>query len=332
MSLYLKIEKQKAEKTRKRLLDKDVYDGSRKVQQENGFVYFPIKEEIQGYRCVDREGEKIKKRPRSLREALKDKISDRDLEKVPSSFDVVGDIAVLELPEDLKKYDELIGDTMVSVFKNINTVAVKTGAISTRYRTRSIRVVAGEDKTETIHREHGLRYRVDVDETYFSPRLSHERKRVIDQIRDGERVLVLFAGVGPYAILASKKKDVEVVAVELNPQAVKYMRENTKLNDVDVHVVEGDAKKETPRLGLFDRIVMPLPKDAGGFLDVALEVLNPSGVIHYYTFQENTLKAEEEVKENALKHGYDIQVIKSVECGSYSPVLSRICVDFRIGT
>jgi tRNA (guanine37-N1)-methyltransferase len=194
-----------------------------------------------------------------------------------------------------------------------------------------VEVLAGEKRTDTVHKEADRAYKVDVTKAYFSPRLGTERMRVAKQVKEGERVLVMFAGIGPYPILISKKaKPKEVYAIELNPAAVGYMKENIKLNKVDVKAILGDVKAETPKLGKFDRIVMPLPKDAGNFLDVALPALKKGGTIHYYTFTRTTKEAAEEVRKICKSLGYEAEILASVECGTYSPCLSRICVDFRV--
>ncbi|MFH1834561.1 MAG: methyltransferase, partial [Methanobacteriota archaeon] len=220
---------------------------------------------------------------------------------------------------------------LISTFKNINVAAVKSSPVGTEYRTRSVEVVAGENRTETVHKEYGCYYKLDVSKAYFSPRSGTERKRVADQVEDGERVLVLFAGVGPFSILIAKSHSPkEVVAVELNEAACDYMLWNVARNKVDVKVVCGDAKVETPKLGKFDRIVMPLPKDAGDFLGVALPALAPEGVVHFYTFAHDTNEAEEKVKSKSKELGYKIKLLDSVVCGSYSPCLSRTCIDFTL--
>ncbi len=271
----------------------------------------------------------MEKKPRSLHEALSGKLADDELEMVPRSFDVIGDIAIIELPDGIDK--TLVGSALLETFKHIKTVAVKKTEVGTQYRTREVEVVAGAGRTETMHTEHGCRYLLDVSKAYFSPRLGTERMRVADKVQDGERVLVMFAGVGPYAILiAKKKKPAEVVAVELNPDAVDYMKTNIKLNKVKVTAVLGDAGEEAKNHGMFDRIVMPLPKDAGDFLDAAIPALNKNGTIHFYTFEKDCKEAETKVKEICEGLCCKIHVDKCVVCGSYSPAVSRICVDFRI--
>jgi len=276
------------------------------------------------------------KKPRSLREALEDKLSAWELSMVPRSFDVVGDIAVIEFPEELAGKEKVIADALIKTFRNINVVVEKTSEVSGEYRTRGLRVIAGESRTTTVHKEYGLRYAMDLKSAYFSPRLGTERARVAEKVKKGEKVLVMFAGVGPYAILISKKSDAgEVYAVELNHDAVEYMKENIKLNKAgNVFALEGDAGVKVPELvnkaGKFDRIIMPLPKDAGSFLDAALPALRENGTIHFYYFARDPGEAVEKVREISMNLGYEIEILEAVECGSYSPCLSRICIDFKI--
>jgi len=42
----------------------------------------------------------------NLKQSLKGIIPDKELEKVKSSFDIIGDIAVLEIPDEIKKYEK----------------------------------------------------------------------------------------------------------------------------------------------------------------------------------------------------------------------------------
>ena len=135
---------------------------------------------------------------------------------------------------------------------------MKTGDVSGKFRVPEFEVVyESKDRdfswvpkgfrplkaTETVHREHGCRFKVDPARAYFSSKLATERGRIRDMVQDGERILCLFAGVGPFAIVAARSRDVKVVGVEVNPDAVAFFRENVLLNKVEdkVEVVLGDA-------------------------------------------------------------------------------------------
>jgi tRNA (guanine37-N1)-methyltransferase len=326
------VKKARAQEARQRISDEGLLEKSAPVVREGEYVLFPVKSDLK-MRCssvVERECEGRAQRPRSMKEALRGILSEDELAALQSSYNVVGDIAILEFDDSLAPKKRLIGEAMLAVFRNLKVVARKTEQVSGEYRVPGIEVIAGEDRTETVHREHGCVYKLDVAQAYFSPRLGHERMRVVGQIRPGERVLVLFAGVGPYAILAAKRTDADVSAVELNPKAVEYMRWNVMRNKVKVGVVEGDAKEVLPALGRSDRIVMPLPKQADLFLDAAFPALKPGGIIHFYVFARNSLEASGRLAETAATLGRRIRVLEAVECGSYSPCMSRYCVDFRL--
>ncbi len=329
---YAKAAGRDAEDVRRRLALEGRLDSSAEVERDGGHVMFPLKGEagVDGCGVVELPGRMRQRRPRSLREALEGKLDGDELGLLSSSYNVVGDIAVLELDDRLMAKRRMIGEALLSCFPSIRVAAVKTSMVSGEYRVPGVEVVAGEARTETVHREHGCVYKLDVSKAYFSPRLGRERMRVASQVGGGERVLVMFAGVGPYPILIAKRARAEVVAVELNPDAVAYMRWNVMRNRVAVEVMEGDAAGVVPKLGVFDRIVMPLPKEAGSFLAAAMPALKKGGVIHYYTFARNGLEATGHLLETVGGMGRRARILEAVECGSYSPCMSRYCVDFKL--
>lgn len=269
----------------------------------------------------------------SFKDFLKGTLNEDELKILPRSFDIIGDIAIIEIPPELEKREKEIADALLK-FKNIKVVAKKAGIFEGEFRTRKLEIIGGENRKETIHKELSCKYILDVEKVYFSERLENERLRILNQVKDNEKILVMFAGVGPYAILIAKKKNVEVYAIELNPVGYEYMVKNVKLNKVNVNCILGDVKIETPKLvknvGKFDRIIMPLPKDAGNFLDVALEAIKKGGIIHYYGFSDDPKKFADEVKRIAKNLNYEIEILNSVKCGSYSPRIYRICVDFKV--
>lgn len=331
--MHLRVRKELGEGVRRKLIELDVFDYNRRILSEGDFLLIPVTAEvdIEGTELVDVVGKKVKRRIKSLREALKGGLSSAETDLLPRAFDVIGDVAVLDLPDELLDRKAVIGEALLETFNNICVVAVKKTQVETEYRTRRLEVVAGEDRLDTTHKEFGCKYRLNVESAYFSPRLGSERMRVASQVKEDERVLVMFAGVGPYPILIAKKsKPVRVYAIELNPSAFGYMEENIALNRVDVTAILGDARSETPKLGGFDRIVMPLPKEAGSFLYTALPALNSRGVIHFYDFSSGEQESVEKVKSICEKLGYRIRVLDAVRCGSYSPGVFRICVDFQV--
>jgi tRNA (guanine37-N1)-methyltransferase len=144
--------------------------------------------------------------------------------------------------------------------------------------------------TVTIHKEYGCQYYVDVAKAYFSPRLSYEHNRVASLVQNGETVIDLFAGVGPFAILIAKiHKNVKVYAVDANPDAVKFLERNIRLNRVEdkVYPILGDAKHavEEKLFGIADRVIMNLPEKALEFVNASCKAIKPiGGIVHFYSF------------------------------------------------
>lgn len=231
-----------------------------------------------------------KKRHFTPLDFLADKMPSNLLANIPRAIDFIGDIAIVELPLKLAEHKKTIGEAVLKSHKHTNTVLAKSGAVGGIYRIREFEVIAGVDKTATVYREYGCMYHVDVAKAYFSPRLSTEHNRVASQIKDGETVVDLFAGVGPFSILIAKKNEnVRVYAVDVNPDAIALLKRNIAVNHVGRQVVPllGNARKviREKLSRKADRVIMNLPETALEFVDVASETLKLNGgIIHYYGF------------------------------------------------
>ncbi len=268
----------------------------------------------------------------TIKEALKGKLTEKQISLVPKSFDVVGDILIFsDFPEELKKKEKIIGETILQLMKNIKVVCKKTKIHSGVFRTKKVKIMAGERRKTTTHKENNVRVNLNVETCYFSPRLSNERLRIVNLVKKGESVLVMFSGVGIYPSVISKNTLAkEIFGVEINPFAHKFAEENLKLNKIgNVKLFLGDVKKIVPKLKKkFDRIVMPLPKSAEEFLDVALKSAKKGTIVHFYDFlfEEDFNKAVDKIKTYCKK----CKILDVVKCGQYSPRKYRICVDFKV--
>jgi tRNA (guanine37-N1)-methyltransferase len=222
--------------------------------------------------------------PRLIRAAL-ERAEVKDAGRVSSGIDVVGDIAIVRLGDFSLVERRKVAAALLEELRNVRVVLDQEGGIEGEYRLRKLRHLGGEKRTVTVHRENGCSFRVDVAKCYFSPRLSTERLRIACGVKPNERVLNMFAGVGPFSIPIAKLKGAKVLSCELNGYAAKFHQENDRLNKVEglVEVVNADAA-DLPKITKrkFDRVLMPLPSESHRYLHTAFAMSKKGGTVHYY--------------------------------------------------
>ncbi len=326
----LKVPKKKAEKIRQDLLDKNLLEKYYEIKADKNYVYLPVKDTTDyDFEMVDLELSKVEEN-NSFISILEEELSEDELLMAPKGFDIIGSIAIVEFNDFEKK--EIFGKAVIASNKNIKTVLEKAGVHSGEFRTQKLDYVCGEETKETIHKENNALIKLNVEKVYFSPRLSTERKRISELVKNNEKILVMFSGCGPYPLVIAKNASPEhITGVELNPVAHKYGQENIRINKLDnITLIKGDVRKVVPDLGQFDRIVMPLPKTGEDFLGIAFGASKSGTVIHFYDFAEDPDISAEKVKKECVKHNIKCKILNKVICGDYSPGIHRVCVDFQI--
>jgi len=301
-TICLKIPKAYGEKAIILTKKLGIFNRDLMVQKTQGYLCIPLvdkplpvyvkefKKAIPTFEISVHEFPKKVKQPIKIIDALEDKLPPHLLASLPRAIDFIGDVAIIELPPELESHKNLIGEAILETNKRVSTVLAKSSAVEGVFRVRRFEVIAGQSKTETLHKEHGCTYRVDVAKTYFSPRLSHEHNRVASQVNEGETVVDMFAGVGAFSILIAKKhKNIRAYAVDVNPDAIKYLEKNIVANRVQGKVtpILGDVRKVVRKklVGVADRVIMNLPEKAIEYIDVACETLKAEGgIMHYYEF------------------------------------------------
>lgn len=222
-----------------------------------------------------------------LKDALRGHLSDKEISSLSSSFDVIGDIAIIKIPKELHPKEQLIGEEILSKMKNVKTVLKQDSDVKGVYRTRDVSLIAGEEKYETLYKESGLRFKVNVKSAYFSPRLSTERLRIMSLVKESEHVLNMFAGIGTFSFVIAKTVKCEVDSVDINPEAIRLANESLSLNKKMkgmVNPILSDARAfAESHSNMFDRVIMPLPERASEFLPAAVASAKQTGaMIHYY--------------------------------------------------
>lgn len=257
------------------------------------------------------------------------------------SFDIIGDIGIIEAEN--KKHENALVKKITGTYPRIKAILKKESEIKGKHRTKKYRIVyrnwelvkaSGLKTSETIHNEHGCRYKLDVKKVFFNPREGTNRLVTANMVKPKERVLVMFSGIGPYAILIAKKTGCEVTCIEVNSTAMKYAKENLKLNKVmdKVKLFHSDVRKV--RLNKeFDRIIMPLGTEAYKYIEDGFRFCKNGGTIHVYGLGErNDLYTDlsKRVKGAAKQLGFRVKLVGNRVVLPYSPSSAKICMDFKV--
>lgn len=327
------VPRRDGETVRLRLRDRGLLQKHLAIRSEGERLIIPTTARANlGFPAEEREFEEAFTPIRSYKDVVR--TPDRLRPLLPSSFDVIGDIAVLKIPEELVPYREEIGRAILAWNRKLRVVAQDHG-VSGEHRIREIEIIAGEDRTTTVHTEFGLRYHVDVARAYFSPRLGTERKRVADQVRPGETVVDPFAGVGPFSILIAKRREPRrVIASDANPAAAALLRENVAANRADcVLTKEGDARRILPESRPVDRVILDLPHSALDFLPHALQALGPKGMVHLYGILEAAEREDRvaQIRRLVTREGRGLADLRLHSVRAYSPTQHHVAFDLTVG-
>lgn len=267
------------------------------------------------------------------RELLKGKLSNSTFALLPRSFDVIGDIAIIELPKELSKHVKAIGNAIMESLHNVKVVAVEQGAHTGKYRRQKLKIIAGEKRLETVHKESGTVLGLNVETCYFSPRLGTERLRLAAQVKPNEKVLVVGSGVGPYPLIIAKHSKAEqVVGVEINPAAHKFAVENAIKNKLQSRVlfIKGDASK-LPK-GEFNRVILAIPHEGVKLVPTILHLLKKGGSLHVLDFAEEAdMEAPARELVNLCKESErKCKIIAVIKAGQPGVRRYRVCIDAKI--
>jgi len=371
-SAYIKIKRRNANDLLK-LLSRfskkvNIIDKKKKVLNEKGFIFFPISEDFE-YRdndlfnlireqfnieIIKKKGiEKSNYKHRNIEEVLKNSLSERLVNLIPKSYDIIGKIAIVEFDQinqinlsESEKVKKEIAKAIINVNKSVKTVYEKKSEIKGDFRLRDLKLLFGKDSSETTYKENDCLFKLDVKKTYFTPRLIHERRRISSlEIKKNELIIDLFAGVGPFSIQIAKKHDVSVYSFDFNPYAYNYLKENIKISQMmekvfayNLNVKEllnpsnsiGKSLKNKA-----DRIIMNLPENSIDYLEIACFLLKQqSGILHIYQFCEKPDSIKNsitKIEERLKKLNWSINsILESRIVKAFSPKSDLVVVDILI--
>jgi tRNA (guanine37-N1)-methyltransferase len=319
----VRVPASEGEATRRRLADADLVDGEREITGEGGDLYIPVTDP-----------ERV---PDDLAVVDFD-APDRDTQTTPAeilgfdpTYERLGDVALLD--EDDPERAREVADAIVESDIPLDGVLNRASKVKGEERVRDWDVLAG-DATETVHREYGHEFALDLADVYFSPRLATERHRVVEQVSESEHAFDMFAGVGPYAVPMTAA-GAEVVATDINETAIEYLRKNADRNGVAdrITAIAGGVRAvATEYADWADRIVMNLPHTADDFLDTAVALAGEDCVLHYYDIQheDDPYGPGEAAIRDAAEPEYDVTVETRRTVRSYAPHELNVVLDVRL--
>ncbi len=332
----LKVPRREAEPVKRKLKKLGLYDGKRRPKREDDFVLLPVIEDERiytlGYEVLPVE---LPFRPerqiyKNLESVLAERLSEDEL-KYLRRYDVIGDIAVIQIPPELEHRVEDIVFALRKVHPFLKVIARK-GFHEGAFRIRDYSIIWGEKRLETAHRENGVEIKVDLSKAFFNPRMKGERYRLAQLVKDGERILIPFAGVLPYALVIARYRKVKITAVELNREAYELGLENIERNrrrlKGEIEFIHGDAFKVLPELPSYDRVISPTPR---GVDALSLTLSKAERWLHYYDFvHENEIEAfRRRILEECQKLGRGCSVrVKKVS--DFKPHVFKVCADVEI--
>ncbi len=269
-----------------------------------------------------------------LQESLKGTIPKDLLKKLPSGYSVIGEIAVFRhLNPKISAYKRTIGEHLISIDPQVKIVVEQLDTVSS-YRKPVIEHVAGEKRTQTIHKEFNTIFNIDLVMVTFSSGNKNERNHLVQTVSDNEVICDMFACIGNLSLpIVVNKPSVRIYGVEWNQRAFDFLKQNIEANKVDERYfpIYGDNRKSTPK-NFATRVLM-------GYFDIdcnqfrcALEAIENQGWIHYHSIApRGNLEQPQEIIEQARNEsGYKIEVKEIRQIKKYSPRLNHLCSDIFV--
>jgi len=323
----VRVPREEGEAVRTALAERGLFDHGHEIRVEEGWLYVPVTDPDPALDAVD--GYEITERDLATRRTQR---TPADVLGSEPTYERLGDVVLLT--EDDPERAREIADAVMASDLPVTTVVRRASKVKGEYRTRDWELLVGEN-TETVYREYGCEYRLDVREVYFSPRLATDRHLVSEGVSEGERAIDMFAGVGPF-VVPFAKRGAEVVGIDLNPVAIRYLRENARRNGVAdrVTAIEGNVREVATEFENWaDRIVMNLPHSAGDFLDRATCLAGDECVLHYYDIQHDSDPfgpGEQAIERAARAVGYETSIESQRRVRSYAPHELNVRLDARL--
>lgn len=271
-----------------------------------------------------------------IKNSLIEDIPSELVDKLPNKWEKIGDVLIITLPSILEKYKNVIGKNYAEFLK-CKTVLRDIDGISGEFRVPNVEIIYGTSKTETIHKENKIRYKLDPEKIMFSSGNMGERSRMGKISNKKEIIVDLFAGIGYFTLpIAVYSKPKKIIACEKNQIAFNYLNQNIVFNDV-TSIVEprlGDNRDTAPK-NIANRVIMGYFEEKEEFLTLAIDcLLEHNGIIHYHIKLPDKQVSKYSIKkisEVALSMDCKAEILNYFHIKSYAPGISHYVFDIEIG-
>lgn len=326
----VRVPKEKAEEVRRIAKKVGAKDKSRLIVTKGDFVEIPIADGFEHYFRdyeVVEQSEPVFSRKKNLRDLLKDEVPE---ELIPNTYKIIGDIVMVKMDERARNYAEKIGNALLKINPRCRAVWCDYGRKGMVRRPR-VELIAGEG-SETIHKENGCKFKLNVTKVMFSLGNQAERIRVAKLVEDGEIVVDMFAGIGYFSIpISVHSKARKIYSIEINPESYAFLLENIRLNNAtNIIPILGDSIFITPE-GIADRVIMGHIY-CQDYLNVAIKSIKERGVIHYHESTPEAVmdRPVRRVEKACRKAGKKCRILNFRKVKNYSPGVCHVVVDAEI--
>lgn len=343
-NLGIRLKKTDTSDVLKLLEANDILEIKLKLKKELEHVIIPLKNGINNeiiknlmgtreHEIINDEFELKKINEKSIREILLNTLPNRYHQFIPTAFDQMGSIAVIDIQDEIAHFKSNISSAILKLNPSIKSVYRKSSKVSGPYRIRGLELIGGIDEPVTIYKEHGIRFYVDVKKIYYSPRLSTEHSRIAAEVKDNEKILDMFCGLAPFAFHILNRIGADITAIDINPNAKQLIAKTCELNKRLKHQLEviiADAKEVAEKMikqGIkYDRIIMNHPSGSSNYLKFAEKLLGDTGVIHFYTFAP--VKDYQRYSEEIIAlNSNELKLKKIHKVRQSSPSEFHLCID-----
>lgn len=255
---------------------------------------------------------------------------------LPNKWEKNGDILIISLPKLLKNHKKIIGEVYANIL-GCKSVLNDIGGISGELREPNMEIIFGSKNTVTIHKENGVKFKLDPQKVMFSSGNMYERIRMANISKTDEVVVDLFAGIGYFSLpIAVHSKPKKIYACEKNPISYDFLCENVSLNNVNsiVEPLFGDNRIVAP-IDVSDRVIMGYFGETISFLPVAFKCLrNNCGIIHFhdkFPDEDAPNSTMEHINNVARKFKLNVNLLRYIKVKSFAPGISHYVFDLEIG-